>query len=326
MEYTSDELSSHRLGRGFTRWFLLTGNRLVVSLVMLLGIGAAFFVVGFLEIATVTKADRVMWYLNGTVNGLLTLIPITVGVNQIVLSHEFGSIQDLYERRKSRTEFRERVEDRTGSEVSSPHPATFFGTQLSAISECAGTLQDRAASLGADSELTSEVTEKAESIIAKANRANDELSANDTSTLRTLLVMLFYDDTVDFYDVRRLKTDLANADARTEELEQLSELFYEIDAFRQFLKTLVVEQQLAQLSRLLVYTGIPAVTIAVIGIFSYRDIAWLTVPRPLLVVIAGTIVIATLVPLTILAAYVLRVATIARQTAAFGPFTPDTPD
>ena len=326
MERTFDELSSHRPDTGFTRWFLLTGNRLVVSLVMLLVIGAAFFMVGFLGIATVTKATRVMWYLNGTVNGLLTLIPITVGVNQIVLSHELGSIQDLYERRKSRTEFRERVENRTGSKVSSPHPATFFGTLLSAISECAGTLQGRAASLETDSELTSEVTETAESIIIESNRANDELSDNDTSMLRTLLVILFYDNTVPFYNIRRLKTDLANADAETEELEQLSELFYEIDASRQFLKTLVVEQQLARLSRLLVYTGIPAVTIAVIGIFSYRDIAGLTVPRPLLVVIAGTIIIATLVPLAILGAYVLRVATIARQTAAFGPFIPETSD
>ena len=324
MEPPSDELASHRAGRGFTRWFLLTGNRLVISLVVLLGIGAAFFVVEFLGIATVTKATRVMWYLNGTVNGLLTLIPITVGVNQIVLSQEFGSIQDLYDRRKSRTEFRERVEERTGSEVSSPHPATFFGTLLSAISECAGTLQDRAASRESDSELDRETTEIAESIIIESNRANDELSGNDTSMLRTLLVMLFYDNTVQFYDVRRLKTDLADADAETEELEQLSELFYEVDASRQFLKTLVVEQQLARLSRLLVCTGIPAVTIAVVSIFSYRDVAGLTVPRPLLVVIAGTTLVATLVPLAILGAYVLRVATIARQTAAFGPFIPDT--
>lgn len=36
-----------------------------------------------------------MWYLNGTINGLLTLIPIVVGINRIVLSQELGSLDEL---------------------------------------------------------------------------------------------------------------------------------------------------------------------------------------------------------------------------------------
>lgn len=89
---------------------------------------------------------------------------------------------------------------------------------------------------------------------------------------------------------------------------------------------MVVERQLACLSRLLIYTGIPAVTTAVIGIFTHRDVAGLTAPRPLLVVIAGAIIVTTLVPLVILGVYILHVATIARQTAAYGPFIPESND
>jgi len=37
----------------------------------------------------------------------------------------------------------------------------------------------------------------------------------------------------------------------------------------------------------------------------------------------GLIVVTTLLPLVILSAYILRVATIAQQTAAFGPFVPE---
>lgn len=80
---------------------------------MLVTVGVAFLMAGFTGIASVTMSGRIMWHLNDTVNGLLTLIPITVGVNQIVLSHEFGSIQDLYDRRTDITEFRERVDERT---------------------------------------------------------------------------------------------------------------------------------------------------------------------------------------------------------------------
>lgn len=70
----------------------------------------------------------------------------------------------------------------------------------------------------------------------------------------------------------------------------------------------------------------PAVTIAAIGIFTYRDIAGLTLSHTALVGISGTIIVTTLVPLVILSAYILRVATIARQTAAYGPFVPESDD
>lgn len=42
--------------------------------------------------------------------------------------------------------------------------------------------------------------------------------------------------------------------------------------------------------------------------------------------IAGIIVLVTLVPFAILGAYILRVATIARQTVAYGPFIPEEND
>ncbi len=89
MDKTTVESAGRPL-TGFVRWFLLTGNRILVSIVILFGIGTAFVVVGGLELATVTTPSRNMWHLNGTVNGLLTLIPISVGVNQIVLSHDSG--------------------------------------------------------------------------------------------------------------------------------------------------------------------------------------------------------------------------------------------
>lgn len=106
-----------------------------------------------------------------------------------------------------------------------------------------------------------------------------------------------------------------------DDLERLEELFVQIDAARQFLKMVVIERQQARLSRLLIGTGISAVILAAVGIFTYCDIVGLNLPRPTLVVVAGT-----LIPLAILEAYVLRVATIARQTASYGPFIPESDD
>lgn len=147
MDEPTDDRSVGRFSRRFAHWFLVGGDRLLVALLMLLAIGVAFVVTATTGIATVTTPRRVMWYLNGTVNGLLTLVPITVGVNQIVLSPEFGSIQDLYDRRTDITEFRERVEEHTDADVVSPRASEFFQTVLSVIGSAADDIRTLA---GAD--------------------------------------------------------------------------------------------------------------------------------------------------------------------------------
>ena len=299
------------------RWFLLAGNRLAVAGVMLAGVGAGVLATGLLGIATVTTPGRVVWYLNGTVNGLLTLVPITVGVNQIVLSHEFGSIQDLYERRTDVSEFRDRVEDRTGVTVSSPRPAEFFETLLAGVIDTAEAL--RSERRGND-----EPAEYADRVLREAERTREALSAA-SGMLEPLLVVLEYDDSAQYYETRKLFSE-AETDASTDtagNLDEIAELFAEIDAARQYLKTVVIERQLAELSRLLIYTAIPAVAVAALGIFTYRDVAGVDLSHPALVVVAGGLLTASLVPLAVPSAYILRVATIARQTAAFGPFVYD---
>ena len=92
-----DDVDSERPWRSWIdrarRWVLLSGNRLTVSALTLTGTFAAFALTSAVGLIPATKPAKLMWLLNGVVNGLLTLIPIAVGVNQIVLSHELDSIQ-----------------------------------------------------------------------------------------------------------------------------------------------------------------------------------------------------------------------------------------
>lgn len=323
MNGTTSARDDSRSTGGVKRWFLLTGNRLTVSVLVLLGIGGLLAGAGLLGIATVTKPSRVLWFLNGTINGLLTLVPISVGVNQIVLSHEFGSVEDLYERRRDITEFRKRVERHTNATTSSPRTATFFSTLLATVAETARSVR-REYDRDRDGEIPEEVRTLVRSLAEQAERTNDELDAEETSMLRTLLTMLNYDNSVHFDETRRLREGTSDLDAEVQaKLHRLEELLTEIDAARQYLKTVVVERQLARLSRLLIYTGILAIAVAVVGIFSYRDVAWLALSGPLLVGVASTLVAVSLLPLAVLSAYILRIATVARRTAMFGPFVPE---
>jgi hypothetical protein len=323
MNDANGEPDRRRLAVEMKQWFLLTGNRLIVAAVMLAGIAGSFFAAGLLGLATVTTPNRVMWFLNGTVNGLLTLVPIAVGVNQIVLSQEFGSIKNLYDRRRDISGFRKRVERRTGATVSSPRASAFFRTFLSAVSETAASFR-RECERNGDSP-ADEIETYVRSVTGEADETRERLPEREFEMLDTLLVVLDYDDSIQMYQTRQLRSnpDLDLSDEATAKLYELEELFTEIDAVRQYLKTVLVERQLARLSRLLIYTGIPAVAVAALGIFTYRDVAGLTLSHSVLVVVAGMLVAVTLVPLAVLASYILRVATIARQTAAFGPFVPE---
>lgn len=323
MNETTSARDDSRSAGGVKRWFLLTGNRLVVSVLLLLGIGGLLAGAGLLGVATVTKPSRVLWFLNGTINGLLTLVPISVGVNQIVLSHEFGSVEDLYERRRDITKFRKRVERHTNATTNSPHAATFFSILLATVAETARSVR-REYDRDRDGETPEEVRTLVRSLTEQAERTNDELDAEETDMLRTLLTMLNYDNSVEFDETRRLREGTSDLDAEVKaKLHRLEELLTEIDAARQYLKTVVVERQLARLSRLLIYTGIFAIAVAVVGIFAYRDVAWLALSSPLLVGVASTLVAVSLLPLAVLSAYILRIATVARRTAVFGPFVPE---
>lgn len=300
------------------RWFLLTGNRLAVTVVLLVGFAGPLFAAGALGLVRLTTASRTLWFLNGTVNGLLTLIPISVGVNQIVLSHEFGSIGSLYERRKDLTQFREQVERQTNTPVSSPRPSAFFQTLLRAVSDTAASVERGNPS--GDDPIPEEVERYLQSVGIHADQVSERVAEEGHDALDTLVLVLTFEDTVQFNEARRLQTDIELSEKTTAKLDDLEKLFTQIDAARQYLKTIVIERQLARLSRLLVYTGVVAIAVAAVGIFTYRDVTGLALSRPALVVIAGTIVTVTLIPLAVLSAYILRVATIARQTAAFGPF------
>lgn len=315
-----DRPDSPAAGR-LSRWFLFAGDRLVVAGAVTAAIFGVVLVFGLAGVITVGKPARLLWLLNGIVNGLLTLVPIAVGVNQIVLSRELDSISDFYARVDDAVGFRRRVEETTGADVSSSRPAAF-------LRELFGALHDRAATLGettdgVDPQLAADVDDYARTLAERSERMHGLLE-RELPMDETFLLMLDYDDTERFHRARSLRNEHADALPEPTEatLDEIQELFMQIDATRQYHKTLFVQHELSELSRMLVYTGLPAILIAGLAIFTYRDVPGLSIPRPVVVMLVGATIAATLAPLAILSTYIVRVAAIAQRTAAFGPFIP----
>lgn len=314
-----DSPTSDRL----TRWLLLGGNRLAVSGVLVAMMFVTFLVFGLAGIVTFSKPDRMLWFLNGTINGLLTLIPIAVGINQIVLSQELGSLENLYSRVENTLDFRQRVEKTTGVNVSSPQSAEFFHDIFAALNDRADAL-GKASDGEIDQHLNDEIDDYAETLSQQTANASSTLENINFKIIDAFLVLLDYHDSEHFHRVRRLQNEHTDelSDETSDRLEEIQELFMELDAARQYLKTLFVQRELAELSRVLIYTGIPSILLAGLAIFTYRDMPGLSIPRPIIVVLVSATIAASLAPLAVLSSYIVRVALIAQRTAAFGPFIP----
>ncbi|MFC7193902.1 hypothetical protein ACFQL4_03395 [Halosimplex aquaticum] len=104
---------------------------------------AIFLLFGFTGFISLSVSDRAVWFLSGTLSGLLTLIAIAVGLNQIVLSQELGSLDDLYDRTKGTFDVHQQIGDTTNVSVSSPQASEFFLQFSNAINNRAGSSKRR---------------------------------------------------------------------------------------------------------------------------------------------------------------------------------------
>jgi len=93
-------------------------------------------------------------------------------------------------------------------------------------------------------------------------------------------------------------------------------------ALRQYLKTIVIQQEFAQLSRLIAYTGVAGLAVALSLAMVYETSTGAVLSRDWLPIEATGGFAVMLTPLAVLVSYVLRAATIARYTVSVGPIVP----
>ncbi|MFC7315884.1 hypothetical protein [Halomarina halobia] len=303
-------------------WFLFDGNRSAVAGLMLVGVIAIVLAFGFVGLIDVTKTNRMMWLFNGIVNGILTLVTVVIALNQLVLSRELDSVSNFYDRLDETVAFRQSVEERAATDVASPVPTDFLGVLLRTLRDRALTLREDEL-VRRDEDVRRDVERYVPSLIEQTDRTIDTLEETRTE-FEALSAVVRYRDSWYFYFTRRVRVVHGDAlsDTASAATEEMLELLKEIDAARQYFKTLYVQRSLARLSRRLVYTGSLSILIAVLTVLVYRNTPNAALdPVPLLLVTSVVIAVA-LSPIAVLFASGLRVATVARETASFGPFVP----
>ncbi|MWG33023.1 hypothetical protein [Halomarina oriensis] len=320
--------------RTFQRWFLLEGGRMRIAGWMTGVVVVSTFTLGMLGVLGVEDRGFVTSMFGGVISGLFSFVPIVVAVNQLTVSQLFGSPEQLRDEIRSVRSFRSSIEGRLPNETVAPtEPAAFLSDVLGLVLDRVYELR---AVVGRDGttdqrrrDLQSDVDTYVRTVETQSEEIERQLDGTHQRLIAVLVPMMGDSYSRNVTDARRLAVefeDVLSARAGTL-LAELRELFVSMDVLRQYFKALYVQQELANLSRLIAYSGIASFLTSVFLILLFARGEPLVGHVFLELLISVSLGIA-FSPFAILVSYMIRIATIVKRTTAPGAFTParETPE
>lgn len=307
---------------GIVRWIYLDGHRGVVSGGLLVGVFGASLLLIRSGLVTPAEAGDVTALSSALLGGMLPFITVVLAINQLILSEEFGTAGTFLERLEETREYRHGIEEQMDIKPSPVEPSEFLRTMIRTKREMTNELQDSCRA-DSSSSLCKEIDDYVASATPNDARAIDELGNATFGSFAVIAVILDYDDPWQLQTVHRIQEQFRNelSDATDERLDRLKEFLRGIHVARQYFKTVYMQQELADLSKVLLYVGFPTLLGGAFVILAYGNLLALELPPFVYALVVSTTITALFSPFAVLLVYVLRIATVARRTAAdFGPF------
>jgi hypothetical protein len=309
---------------------LLGANRWVIAVALASVVFASFVVADVLEILGSTTllrdGDPVETLFQAFVGAVVTGVTLVLTLNQLVLSQELGAVGDQRERMTEALSFRGEVEDVLSSATAPPEPSALLRALVDASAERAEDLVDAVETAAVSDSFAGATTSFARSLVANANAVGEALEGEQFGSFAVTFAALDYDYSWHMYATRRLRTGYAEectggVEDAFDDLATTLELY---GVAREHVKTLYFQSELVGLSRAISYVAVPALVTSVWMIVFFDPTAPLLAGATaglshavVAVAVASTVAV---FPFTILLAYVLRIATVAKRTLSIGPF------
>jgi len=326
-------------GTDFTDWLTLYGNRYAVAALVLLGVAAVVVTLVATGFVPATNADAMFYLFSAFVGGNFTLITVVLSINQLVLSQQLEAPNEIRSEIEATIEYRRDVEDVTGIDVLPVVPRAYLQRLLESTRQHAQALGGLVAKTGRP-QLERDVDDVVEAVTASADRADELLQgeegdgeiesgrrrADDPSGMgifAVLAVLLSTNYAAQLRDAARIRADHDEQLRESESVavDELTDALRGLDVARQYFRTIYVQEELARLSRILLYVGIPAIVTAALLLPVYRPPAGATVPRWAIGPLFTIGVVVSLAPIGVLFAFVLRLTVVSQRTVAVTPFT-----
>lgn len=302
-------------------WFLVDGNRLVVSGALLAVVAAIIWGAVLTGLAPLTERTPVLFLLFALIGGNFTLITIVVSISQFVLSRHLESPGEVRDRMAEMVTYRQAVGDLTGERLIPVTPTGFMLLLFRSIERDA---RQVAATdwEGVDDDVAADVDELLDDVADHAAYVVDLLENRDGGIRPALFATLNTDYSRYFYHTYRLRDGYGEAlpAVAAEALTGVERHIEQVDVARRYFKTVLIQSELSTLTRLLLYIGPPVQIVSVVLMLLYTAPDPELVSRPVLIVVIPAVVTAGFAPFALLTAYILRLATVVKRTALMYPF------
>lgn len=305
------------------RWFLLEGDRWHIVWLIVGSVTLITYVLSVLGVVGVANGSFVATTFGAFISGLFSFVPIVVAVNQLTVSRVFGTPSQVREQIEDVDAFRAEIENQhPGQAVSPTEPAGFLRMAIEVVTDHVDDLERSVENAPEDVETA--VDSFVEVVRAQAGDVTERLDGGHQRLIEILPAMMGDSYSRNVNDARRIRETFGEdlpTGARTV-LVEIEDAFVALDVLRQYFKALYLTQELPHLSRLVGYTGVGSFLVSVLVIMAFANGQPLG-GHPLLLDGLLSLAVATVVlPFAVLLSFVVRVATIAKRTAAPGAFTP----
>lgn len=320
-----------KMSEGFklTNWLLLEGSRNAVSVLLILLVFVTIMAAGMIwpfELQRLLNdTQAVQTILNTLLAGMILLVSVVVSINSIILSHDITSIQQQEKRVDRLIQFRREVAQSTYAGKSATSPMSFLEQIGEVLGERAQALTESAEK--ADEEVAEDVKEYAAELETTADLLSGPFQKKKKGAEFGVLWLGLEVDYGPFMDRSSHLKSMHSEKMSDEVREQLNSVVDTLKLFatgKEYFKTLYYSQEVASLSRTLLIISLPAILINATAILAINSGLfpkfWILGLPPLLSFVA-TIFTISLIPYLVLTAYMLRLATVARQTNTVGPFS-----
>jgi hypothetical protein len=317
----SQIVGSNTLGRDW--WIFRADRNLVVCLlgmmifVVLVSIG--LLIPGSIETLFGTS-DPIETLFQGLVGAIITGVTLVLTINQLVLSQELGGLSDQSERMEGSMDFLREVEELLDEQVTPVEPSGFLRCLLNEINSRAKSLDEATVSFPDD---RTDFPALIRTLRDEAEQSRKHLEDRRFGTFEVVSAALSFNYSRHLHRFRviqaKMKERSENSPAELGELVELLKMF---GPAREHIKTLYFQWDLIELSKAIIYTGLPALLVS-IGTVLYLNnpglIPGTTLGISNILLVVSLLTTISLTPFLVLVSYVVRVATVARRTLAMGP-------
>lgn len=305
-------------------WVLVDGDRNHIAFGIAVAIFLLFVVLNWVGVIAFVNDDSITRMSGGMIAGTLSLVTLVVSINQLILSREFQSAGEVRKQIGEFREFHEDVEAATGVPSAPPEPTQLLKLLVVDINTHATALSE-AISNHSDDEFQTLIEEYVRHVEESSDHIADTLEKTDFGTFNALSAAIEYNDAWQLYAARQLRNryDSSMSEEALAELDSLLDALQRFRVAREHFKTTYLQRELTQFSQLTIVYGIPSVIAAMLVALVYADFGGATFSLTYMPYVTSALIAVVVLPLAVLAAYILRTAAITHRTAAVTPTLPE---